>query len=164
MFLGGFLRRLYGGSEDLLDSFAFLVWVRLFLGMCSWLCFVHLDATLQWLAGKGGSVDDDWFGELERQKAVTKKGGHGAGGDTTTNGVVSGTNGAEGTNGVAGDHDDDLSASGRGCETAFLGGNYYFLAFLLSQFHLLFYCSRSLPNTFALQLCTLALSFWLQRR
>ncbi|CAD7973193.1 unnamed protein product, partial [Amoebophrya sp. A25] len=36
------------------------------------------------------------------------------------------------------------------------------LMFLSSQFHLVFYGSRTLPNTFALQLSTVGLSWWLR--
>lgn len=38
------------------------------------------------------------------------------------------------------------------------------LLFAIAQFHLPFYCSRTLPNTFALLAATLALSSWLLRK
>ena len=40
--------------------------------------------------------------------------------------------------------------------------NYYFFVFLFTQCHRLFYCSRTLPNTFAFIVCGLALSYWLR--
>jgi alpha-1,6-mannosyltransferase len=40
-------------------------------------------------------------------------------------------------------------------------GAWMVLLFAIGQFHLSFYCSRTLPNTYSLVGCTLAFAFWL---
>ncbi|CAD7973106.1 unnamed protein product [Amoebophrya sp. A120] len=134
-----------------ISGFSLLLSIRCFLGLCSLLVFLHLGRSLDRI--------------LRRVKSVLKTTAPtGAGGkplqitDTTGNKL---RNSSTTSTAAAG----DLNKRERNDKTPVVSTpvKTIFFLFLLTQFHLMFYSSRSLPNTFAMQLCGLALSYWIRK-